>query len=147
MVTSVLRKFIIFFNFFIIKCANICVNLTVNNYFDDKDLICYNFKININDINSIDDFFKKIIEYKKDHINEIQYYSNNEEIKTVEKEKDLDFIFANYTLESIWVMFSDLVKIDDLPGRSVSFYKNRYNDSFTILKPYLENRKYSVDFL
>ena len=135
---SVLRKFIIVFNFFyIVKCANIDVDLKVSNYVDNKDLKCNNFKININDINSVEDFLKKIIEYKKDHFKEIQYFLNNEEIKTVEKEKDLDFIFANYTLESIWVMFSDLVKIDDLPGRSVSFYKNRYNDSFTILKPYL----------
>lgn len=135
---SKLKKFtLVLCSFIVVKCANIDVKLNVNNYFDDKNLTCCNFKININDINSIDDFFKKIIEYEKDHLNEIQYYDNNDvKIDKIDEKKDLDFIFKNYILESIYVKFSDFVKIDDFSEKSVSFYKNRYNDIFTILKPY-----------
>ena len=136
---SKLNKLIlILFSFIVVKCENIDVNLTVNNYIDNKGLNCCNFKINIKDINSIDDFFKKIIEYKKNHTNEIQYnIGYNEKLEKIDKEKDFDFIFANYILESIYVRFSDFVKIDDFKERFVTFYKNRYNDIFTILKHYL----------
>lgn len=137
---SKLKKFtLVLYSFIVVKCENIYVKLNVDNYFDGKNLTCCNFKININDINSIDDFFKKIIQYKKDHTNEIQYYTNNNvKIDKIDEKKDLDFIFKNYILESIYVEFSEKVKIDDFPERSVSFYKNRYKDIFTILKPYFE---------
>ena len=136
---SKLKKFtLVLYSFIVVKCANIDVKLIVNNYFDDNNLTCRNFKININNINSIGDFFKKIIKYKNDHINEIQYYTNNNvKIDKIDEKKDFDFIFKNYILESIYVEFSEKVKIDDFPEKSVSFYKNRYKDIFNILRPYL----------